>query len=100
MAINRKRYKIIDILGLDPKLYRYNSSCNHPLLVAMRHLVYKTKSNELVADGKMSCGQIVKFIEAVDIYRAQFTGRALKRGQMQEKLLAKLNTFKNKNLFK
>lgn len=100
MAINHKYYKVLEILNLDEKLYSYNATCNHPLLVSFRHFVSKTKSLDLVDRGKMRPGDIYTFIKRVKEYRAQFEGRSLKHGIMQEKLLRKLETFANKNLIK
>lgn len=100
MAVNRKAYKIIDVLNLDGKLYQYNATCNHPLLVAMRHLVIKTNSKDLITKGKITCSSIYKFLDRVKAYRSQFEGRSLKHGQMQEKLLSRLETFANKNIVK
>lgn len=100
MAVNRKAYKILEVLNLDEKLYTYNATCNHPLLVAMRHLVVKTNSKDLITKGKITCQGIYKFLDRVKVYRSQFEGRSLKHGQMQEKLLARLETFASKNIVK
>ena len=100
MRVNTKEYKIIEVLGLDSKLYSYNATCNHPLLVAMRHFVTKTKSKHLIVKGKITPGNIILLLKAIKEYRAQFEGRSLKHGIMQEKLLQKLEAFANKNLLK
>lgn len=98
--INNKHYKVLEILNLDEKLYAYNATCNHPLLVAFRYLRDKTNSRDLIDKGKMRPGDIFAFIKRVEEYKSQFTGRSLKHGIMQDKLLQRLRTFANKNLLK